>query len=216
MHTPPPPGTTHLYLIRHGATPPNEQRPYILQGDGIDLGLSVSGQRQAAEVARFLSDFPLDHIYCSPMIRARETATAIAQSHGREIRPVAGLVECCVGVWEGLDWETIKGRHPEEARLFHENPAENPYFGGESYSDALRRVGPIFQDLLERHRGETIAVVAHNVVNRVYLASLLGLELKRAKELRQQNACVNLIVHDDQTTHVVTMNSVFHLSEQPL
>ncbi len=216
MRTPPPSGTTHLYLIRHGATPPNEQRPYILQGDGIDLGLSVSGQRQAAEVARFLSDFPLDHIYCSPMIRARETATAIAQSHGKEIQPVDRLVECCVGLWEGLDWGTIRQRHPEEARLFHENPADNPYFGGESYSDTLRRVRPVFQDLLERHRGETIAIVAHNVVNRVYLASLLGLELRRAKDLRQQNACVNLIVHDDHATHVVTMNSVFHLTEQPL
>lgn len=216
MRTQPPAGTTYLYLIRHGATPPNEQKPYILQGDGIDLGLSPSGQRQAAEVARFLSDFPLDHIYCSPMIRARETATAIANCHGKEIRPVDGLVECCVGKWEGLDWDTIRARHPEEARLFHENPAVHPYFGGESYSDTLRRVAPVFQDLLERHRGESIAIVAHNVVNRVYLASLLGVELRRAKDLRQQNACVNLISHDANATHVVTMNSVFHLSEQPL
>jgi broad specificity phosphatase PhoE len=216
MRAPPPPGITHLYLIRHGATPPNEVRPYILQGDGIDLGLSPSGQRQAAEVAQFLSDFPLDHVYCSPMIRARETATAIAQVHNKQIRPLDRLVECCVGQWEGLDWETIKARHPEEARLFHEDPAANPYFGGESYRDTLVRVQPIFQELLDRHRGESIAVVAHNVVNRVYLASLLGLELRRAKELRQQNACVNLISHDGQTTTVVTMNSVFHLSEQPL
>lgn len=216
MRTPPPAGTTHLYLIRHGATPPNEQRPYILQGDGIDLSLSANGKRQASEVAEFLSSFPLDHIYCSPMIRARETAAAIAERHAQEIKPVNGLSECCVGHWEGLDWETIKARHPEEARLFHENPAENPYFGGESYSDTLRRVRPIIQELLDQHRGETIAIVAHNVVNRVYLASLMGLELRRAKELRQQNACVNLIAHDDQTTHVVTLNSVFHLSEQPL
>lgn len=216
MRIPPPRGTTHLYLVRHGATPPNEQRPYILQGNGIDLGLSAAGLRQAAEVARFLSEFPLDHVYCSPMIRARETAAAIAQAHGKEIRPVDGLVECCVGHWEGLDWETIKTRHPEESRLFLDNPAENPYFGGESYTDTLHRVRPIFQDLLERHRGETIAIVAHNVVNRVYLASLLGLELRRAKELRQQNACVNLIAHDGSATTVVTMNSVFHLSEQPL
>lgn len=216
MRTPPLPGTTHLYLVRHGATPPNEQRPYILQGKGIDQGLSVSGQRQAMEVARFLSDFPIDHVYCSPMIRARDTAGAIAELHKKEIRPVDDLVECCVGHWEGLDWESIKTRHPEESRLFLENPAENPYFGGESYTDVLFRVRPIFQELLERHRGETIVIVAHNVVNRVYLASLLGLELRRAKELRQQNACVNLIAYDGQATTVVTMNSVFHLSEQPL
>jgi broad specificity phosphatase PhoE len=58
--------------------------------------------------------------------------------------------------------------------------------------------------------------VAHNIVNRVYLADLLGIELRRAKDLRQQNACVNLISSDDHLTQVVTMNSVFHLSEPPL
>ena len=216
MRTKPPAGTTYLYLIRHGATPANEQRPYILQGDGIDLGLSPSGQRQAAEVSKFLSDFPLDHIYCSPMIRARETAAAIAAPHGKEIIPVEDLVECCVGMWEGLDWDTIKGRDPELARLFLEDPGVNPYFGGESYGDTLQRVRPVFDELLLKHRGESIAIVAHNVVNRVYLASLLGLELRKAKDLRQQNACVNLISHDERATSLQTMNSVFHLSEPPL
>ena len=130
--------------------------------------------------------------------------------------PVEDLVECCVGMWEDWDWETIQDRNPEEARLFLENPADNPYFGGESHGDTLRRVRPIFDELLEKHRGESIAIVAHNVVNRVYLASLLGLELRRAKELRQQNACLNLITHDERSTSLVTMNSVFHLSEPPL
>jgi len=216
MRTAPPPDTTYLYLIRHGATPPNEQRPYILQGSGIDLSLSPSGQRQASEVAQFLSSFPLDHIYCSSMIRARETAAAIAQPHGIELKPLTSIVECSVGRWEGLDWESIKLRDSEAYRLFIENPAENPYLGGESYRDVLNRVLPVFQDLLEQHRGQSIAVVAHNVVNRVFLAALLGIELRRAKELRQQNACVNLIARDAHTTSVVTMNSIFHLTEAPL
>ena len=38
---------TLLYLVRHGATPANEQRPYVLQGHGIDTSLSDTGQRQA-------------------------------------------------------------------------------------------------------------------------------------------------------------------------
>ncbi|MDB5388849.1 MAG: Phosphoglycerate mutase [Planctomycetaceae bacterium] len=216
MRTVPPSDTTFLYLIRHGATPPNEQRPYILQGNGIDLSLSPSGRRQAAEASEFLRDFPLNHIYCSSMIRARETAEAIAKPHGFTPQLLTSIVECSVGCWEGLDWESIKQRDPEACRLFQENPAANPYLGGESYTDVLMRVRPVFQDLLKRHRGESIVVVAHNIVNRVILADLLGLELCRAKDLRQQNACVNLISCDDQRAHVVTLNSVFHLSEAPL
>jgi broad specificity phosphatase PhoE len=216
MRTAPPSDTTYLYLIRHGATPPNEQRPYILQGSGIDLSLSLNGRQQAAEASQFLSSFPLNHIYCSSLVRATETAEAIAKPHGITVQRLKSLVECSVGLWEGLDWETIKQRDPEACRLFLENPAENPYLGGESYADVLKRVRPVFQDLLQRHRGESIAIVAHNIVNRVYLADLLGIELRRAKDLRQQNACVNLISSDDHLTQVVTMNSVFHLSEPPL
>ena len=56
----PEPHETLLYLVRHGATPANEQRPYVLQGRGIDTSLSDTGQQQAAAVAEFLADRPLD------------------------------------------------------------------------------------------------------------------------------------------------------------
>jgi broad specificity phosphatase PhoE len=210
--------TTYLYLIRHGATTANERQPPILQGKGIDLPLSSTGERQVSALGRFLHDFPIKRIYTSTLLRAQQTARAIAQHHDEklEIDILAGLVECDVGQWEGLDWTTIETNHPEPCRLFLENPAENPYLGGESYGDVYRRVRPILHDLLEKHRGESIAVVAHNVVNRVYLSGLIGLDISRAKDMRQQNACVNLITHSKHGTHVTTLNSVFHLDEPPI
>src|SRR5213076_824085 len=45
--------------------------------------------------------------------------------------------------------------------------------GGESYADIRRRVCPVFQDLAARHRGETLIVVAHGVVIRVAMTSLV-------------------------------------------
>ena len=208
--------TTLLYLVRHGATEANERKPYILQGDGIDLALSPNGERQAREAADFFRGKPIPHVYSSHMLRARQTAGAIAESLGVVNRTVANISECKVGLWEGLDWGTIQQRHPKEAELFLDNPADHPYLGGESYRDVLVRVLPPMQELLNRHRGETVVLVAHNVVNRVLLAHWLGVDLRRAKELRQQNACVNLIAHSHQGTQVVTMNSVFHLSDPPV
>lgn len=211
MLFPPSTDATLLLLVRHGATTANEQKPYILQGNSIDLPLSQNGQRQAASVARFLAEFPLKHVYSSTMLRARETAGLIAQHHGLQPRTVDGIVECGVGAWEGMDWESIAQKYPEECRRFQENPAEVPYLGGESYGDVLRRVEPVFEHLLEQHRGETIVVVAHNVVNRVWVARLLGLDIKRAKELHQHNCCVNVIQRDPLGTRLLTMNSMFHL-----
>jgi broad specificity phosphatase PhoE len=205
--------TTTLYLIRHGATDANERRPYILQGCGINLGLSETGKKQAHAAAEFLSTHPLDHIYSSHMERAVETAGIIAAHHNMDVKTAEGLHECDVGQWEGKDWGTIMGEHPDEYQAFISAPGENPYLGGESYGDVLRRVQPVLQQLFDQHVGETIAVIAHNVVNRAYLGSLLGLDMRQARKLPQSNTCVNVIRHTEGETNLVTMNAHFHLSD---
>lgn len=208
--------TTILLLVRHGATTANERKPYILQGCSIDLPLSSNGERQAAAVGRFLAGFPVNRVYCSTMLRARQTAQEIASKHGLEIQPIEGIIECAVGKWEGMDWDSIKAQYPAEAHEFLSDPGTNAYLGGESYGDVQRRVLPVFEGLLEKHRGEVIVVVAHNVVNRVYTASLMKLELRQAKDLHQQNCCVNVIQRGLFGTHLVTMNSTFHLETPPV
>ena len=205
--------TTWLYLIRHGATAANERQPYILQGSGIDLPLSETGRRQAESVARFLAAFPLAHIYASPLKRAIETAEAIAAHHQADVTAIEGIQECHVGRWESMDWDSIMREFPEAYRAFIENPADTPYLGGESYADVLRRSRSAIDALWERHRGQTIAVVAHNVVNRAYLSHLLGLDLRKAKDIRQSNTGVNVIRHKAGTTELVTLNAEFHLRE---
>jgi broad specificity phosphatase PhoE len=205
-------GVTWLFLVRHGATEANERVPNILQGNAIDLPLSPDGERQARDVAAFLHRFSVRHVYSSGMLRARQTADIIGRELSIAPSVVTALHECDVGVWEGLDWQTIRGRFPEEHRRFVDNPAENPYLGGESYGDVLRRVEPAITDLLDAHPGESIAIVAHNVVNRVYLASLAGIELRRAPRIAQANGGVNLVRRKAGQTELVTLNALFHLS----
>jgi broad specificity phosphatase PhoE len=84
-------------------------------------------------------------------------------------------------------------------------------FDGESYGDVLNRARPIVGGLLAKHRGEAIALVGHNVVNRVYVADLMGLDLRRARELEQSNCCVNVVEARNSKTVLLTMNSTFHL-----
>ena len=203
--------TTYLLLIRHGATEANEQRPYILQGDGIDLNLSANGRKQAEAVGHFLSKYPLAAIYASTMKRSIETAETIAGHHGLTVEQHPELKEADVGAWEGLDWGTIMERDPQAHALFFDNPAENPYLDGESYNDVHNRAAPKLNELIDRHRGEAIAVVAHNVVNRALLAPILGIEMRYAKGIAQANTGVNILKNDGQETKIVTLNSFFHL-----
>src|SRR5262245_50678641 len=168
---------TVLYLIRHGATEANLARPARIQGRRHNPPLAPLGVRQAEATRDFLAIRPIDHCYCSPLWRAVQTAALVAAPHGLTPQPLDALPACDVGRWEGLDWQTIRALDAEGYRRFHANPAAFGYPGGESFHDVYQRVRPALDDLLRLHAGRSILVVAHHVVNRTYLAGLLGLAL---------------------------------------
>ena len=209
----PPADTTQLFLIRHGSTAANERLPFVLQGCEIDGPLTEKGLGQARNLARGLKDFEIHAIYASPLLRARQTAGAIAEGRKLEVIPIRDLRECSVGQWEGMAWDVIKAQQPEEHERFFADPVNTPHPGGESYGDVYRRCVPAIEQILARHPGQNVVVVAHNMLNRVYLAEHVGIDLKFARKLRQANCCINLLHHRQGKTELVTLNSVLHLDE---
>jgi broad specificity phosphatase PhoE len=203
--------TTRVYLLRHGATEANRAVPYRLQGSGIDLPLDALGNEQARRAAEALAALGLEAVYASPLLRAMETARWVARAHGLGLVAVAELAEADVGRWEGLTWEQARERDPEWHDRFHANPGAVPYPGGESFLDVGRRVSPAIAGLAAAHPGARIAVVGHNVVNRAYLAPLLGLTIEKARALRQANGGINLIEYEEEQIRVVTLNACLHL-----
>lgn len=205
--------TTTIYLIRHAATPANDQRPRILQGSTVNTSLSERGRRQAERAAAFFSTFHFDAVLCSPLIRAQETAAAIATPHSLTPQNVPGLEEVNVGRWERLDWTTIEREFPDDYRRFVEDPVRNGYLGGESYGQVQQRVVPVFESIVEQHAGQQIAVVAHTVINRTLLATFLRIDLAQAHHLTQDNCCLNVVEVRGDAARVVTMNSAFHMRD---
>ncbi len=210
---PPDASVTRLFLVRHGSTEANERKPFVLQGSEIDTPLTTKGWQQAREVAAFLREVEFSAIYASPMIRAQQTASLCAVPRQMEVRAVESLKECSVGRWQGLSWDEIRTRDPDEVQRFLANPAHERHPGGESYEDVLARVAPALNDILAAHSGQNVLVVAHNMVNRAYLANLLGIDLSHARRIRQTNCCVNVIHRSAELTDVVTVNSIWHLTE---
>jgi broad specificity phosphatase PhoE len=202
---------TVLYLIRHGATEANLARPARLQGRNHNPPLARLGVRQAEATRDFLAIRPIDHCYCSPLVRAVQTATIVAAPHGLTPQPLDALNECDIGRWEGLDWQTIRARDPEAFEQFHANPGQFGYPGGESFRTVHQRVAPALEDLLCRHAGEAVLVVAHHVVNRTYLAGLLGLSPDQARQVTLDNCGISIVVRTGERTAVTTLNAAFHL-----
>ncbi len=204
---------TRLFLVRHGSTDANERRPFVLQGCEIDGPLTATGQRQAAQLAEFLGAVEFSAIYASPMVRALQTAARCAEPRGLPVIPIDSLKECRVGRWQGLSWDQIRERDPVECERFLADPASEPHPEGESYQDLLARVAPAIDGILAAHPGKNVLVVAHNMVNRAYLAHLLGIDLRFARRIRQTNCCINIVHRSSEFTDVVTVNSVWHLAD---
>jgi broad specificity phosphatase PhoE len=202
---------TTLYLIRHAATEANLSHPPRLQGRRLNPPLARLGVRQAAATRDFLAVRSIDHCYCSPLLRAVETATIVAAPHGLTPHSLEALTECDVGRWEGLDWQTVRSLDTERCARFHADPAMFGYPDGESLADVHDRAVPAIDELLVRHEGESILIVAHHAVNRTYLASLLGLSPGQARQLILDNCGISVVVRQGTATTVSTLNAAFHL-----
>jgi len=202
---------TTLYLLRHGATAANLMRPPRLQGSRRDLPLADLGVRQAELTRDFLAVRAIDHCYTSPLVRAVQTAEIIAAPHHLKPIPCEELIECDVGRWEDLDWQTIRKQEPEAYEKFMANPAAFGYPEGESLTDIYQRSSPYLEALLEKHAGEVTLVVSHHVIGRAFLAGILGLPLSRARQVTLDNCGISVVERQGQQTAVTTLNALFHL-----
>lgn len=197
-----------LYLIRHGATVPNESQPPILQGCGVDSDLSATGREQAAALATRLADVPLAAVFASRLQRAQQTAAAVAEPHGLTVQTAADIHEISAGSWERQTWPQIMADDPRGYARWAAAPDRVAFPGGESYLDVLARAQPVLERLAaEASESRPVAVVAHRVVNRAVCGHLLGLDSLRWRDVPQDNAAVNVLQWHDDRLRLVTLNS---------
>jgi broad specificity phosphatase PhoE len=200
-----------MYLIRHGATEANLARPARLQGRRLNPPLAILGVRQAELTRDFLAIRPVDACYTSPLLRAVQTASIIAAPHGVSPQALDDLTECDVGSWEGMDWQAIRNLDADAYQRFMSSPGQFGYPGGESFADVYLRAKRCLEDLLAKHAGQSILVVAHHVVNRTYLAGVLGLTPDHARQVTLDNCGISVVAREGSTTSVSTLNASFHL-----
>ena len=72
-----------LLLIRHGEN--DYTKKHKLAGHLPNVHLNERGQKQAQDLAEALKYVPIKAIYSSPLERAVETATAIAEACGLKL-----------------------------------------------------------------------------------------------------------------------------------
>lgn len=198
--------STWLFLLRHGATRLNLEKPYRLQGSEVDEPLAPLGIEQAAAAAQLLQAVPLSAVYSSPLKRAMDTAYIVSKPHALNVVAVPDLREGSVGRWENRTWDDIKATEPEAYQRFIDNPGEHGYAGGENFTQVLKRVRPVLHELLQKHQGQSIAVVGHQIVNRVLCADLLGLGMTPARTMKFANGGITVISEEAGRPILVSLN----------
>jgi len=202
---------TTLYLIRHAATPANLQKPAKLQGCRANPDLAPIGVRQATATRDYLAVQPIDLIFTSPLRRSFRTAEIIAEPHGLVPTVIEELTECDVGQWEGRSWEEIKTADPEHYARYHADPSLHGYLGGENFRQVYERATRAIDEILASHDGARVLIVSHHIVNRTYLAGVLGLGPARARAVSLENCGISIVNWDRGKTTVSTLNASFHL-----
>lgn len=166
------PGTkreTRIFLLRHAET----ASPDVFHGAESDVELGERGFLQADAVAAFLASKKITRIVSSGMKRALQTAHSISQACNLPIEVVPRFHERKVGPLSGTPNRVHDGLWAQTLRHWlNGNTGFSPE-NSESFDCIQKRILPAWEAMVEQHQGEVLAVVAHGLVIKVLLLSIL-------------------------------------------
>lgn len=189
----------NLYLVRHGTPDFKDGIKLCIGRTDIDIG--EQGILEAKNLREFFKDKlrngEIEKIYSSPLVRCIHTAELIAGGNSREnsvgnkeIITDDGLMEIYMGCWEGVPLKDIKKELGDE-----------PY-DGEKRIDALKRFEKSLREIMNKTDGDAICV-AHAGVNCVFLASVMGENLRTSRSLKQPYGGYSHLKYDGEKFSVV-------------
>ena len=180
-----------IYLIRH-AQPEYPDGKMMCLGQKNDVPLSALGFAQAQHLGRSFKPLPIETVYTSPLLRARQTAQAVAgETHPVHVLP--DLIELDGGEWDGLKFDQLHERYPE---YFGKGRQASCPPGGETDEQGLARAYAAL-DYVAAHTQHCAALVAHSGINRILLCDLLGRPLHEKKRVPQDCGCINILEYHD-------------------
>jgi broad specificity phosphatase PhoE len=223
-----------LILVRHGESVGNvaAARAYDDGAEMVDVAcrdadvpLSDTGAEQSRALGDGLRGLPAapDAVWCSPYVRAQETARIALESAGLDlpIRLDERLRDRELGVLDRLTMRGVQARYPEEAerRRWHGKFYHRPP-GGESWADVGLRLRTLIPELDRVADGQRVLVVCHDAVVLLirYICEHLRehdvLELTSGDSVR--NVSITRLVRvEEHRWELRGFNDVSHLRDEP-
>lgn len=208
-----------IYLMRHGETDWNKRGCF--QGQ-VDVPLNDYGRELTKITAEALKDVKFEAAFCSPLIRAVETANIMLK--GQQTEQLCGsakvplvtderLKEINFGIKDGSNIAQMRS-DPTEPLYYLLNDPKNyvPPEGAESLEEVCKRSASFMEEriLPLEKQYETILIVAHGVMNRSIINPIAGIPMEDFWEIKMLNCMVSVLSLQDGKFQVLEKGRTYY------
>jgi len=157
------------YILRHGEAKSNVDGILSNWPEKFYNPLTQKGKGQIKIAAEKLKNKNIDYIFCSPVLRANESAGIVGEKLGIKPKIDKRLRELDFGLFNG---KTVK----EFESLFtvRTNRIINKPPKGENYQDISKRMFKFFSQLNKKYKNKNILIVSHQAPLLILRARIIG------------------------------------------
>ncbi len=198
-----------IIFVRHGQTSYNVEGR--VQGGGA---LDSVGWAQAAALADRLAGEPLDAIYASPALRARQTARAVSRRRELPVNQRALLRDLDYGRFAGGLLSELEAAQPGLVAQWRERPHTVLFEGGEGLAQLRRRIERFVTVVAKQHADGLVLAATHDSPMRMVACLALGLDDSHHNQegIRAPLASVTIVeANGDGSLGLRVHNDVAHL-----
>ena len=190
-----------IYLMRHGDVSYFDASGRPFRPDTVPL--NEAGRLQAEAAGRLLADVPIDRVVASDLQRSIETASLATAGRSSRLQTLAQLREIQPGRLADIPVQDIETAFTKAFAI--DLTPDARFLGGETLGSLIDRVQSCFQLLLADTAWNQLLIVAHGGVNRVILASALGVALPGFAAFEQDPGCLNILDVDSSGRMLVRL-----------
>lgn len=203
---------TTIILARHGECQGNKEERFRGR---VDYPLNERGLEQASDLGKALIALSPQYAYTSPLLRARQTASAIATSCSIEkVEILEGINNINFSSWEGRLKTNIALEYPSEWQMWLTYPEKLSLPGAETLADVQKRSIQTLNELVKRHKGETFVVVSHRTVLKPLIAACIHIPEPYFWKTHMDTASYSVLTHDEKRGYsLFSLNQTFHLKK---
>lgn len=193
-----------LLLIRHGEN--DFVKTGKMAGRLPGVHLNDRGQKQAEALGEALKNVPIKAIYSSPLERAMETATPIANARHLQIIQEPDIMDADIGKWQGKSWKVL--RLTKVWKIVQNAPSRFRFPDGESFPEIQTRISGTLEKIIKTHNKpqDIVAVVFHADPIKLAVSHFLGLPLDNFQRLSCDTGSLTAIYAGDSGANLVKLN----------